>query len=140
MAEVGSELSISTILNQGAGATLCSIDHASADPQVRKIIYNALNNPTHKIADFINKTINVENVLIENVDLVSQETGQITSVPRVVLISPDGESYVATSKGVFTSIRNAYAAFGPAPWAGGLDFEVRQIATSAGSMLSLVMV
>ena len=88
----------------------------------------------------MNKKISVENVLIEVNDLMNDETGEIDRVPRTVLISPDGTSYRATSKGVFNSIRNAYMALGSAPWPGGVEFEVKQTAVGRGQMLTLVMV
>lgn len=140
MAEETTALSIATIMNEQPGTMLCSIKAEPGDKVQAKIVYNAMNNPTHKLADFINKKIVVENILIEVNDIMNDDTGDIDRVPRTVLISPDGTSYRATSKGVFNSIRNAYMAFGPAPWAGGVEFEVKQVAVGRGQMLTLAMV
>lgn len=132
-------VAIGTVMNQ-AGSMICSIDSASATPEQRKTVYNAMNNPTHKVSEFINKTIEVENVLVESLDLLNDETGEIDRVPRIVLIDPAGASYVATSKGVFNSIKNAYTAFGAAPWNPPIKFKVKQVAVGRGSMLTLEMV
>ena len=140
MAEETTALSIATIMNEQPGTMLCSIQAEPGNKDQAKIVYNAMNNPTHKLSDFINKRIVVENVLIEVNDLMNDETGEIDRVPRTVLISPDGTSYRATSKGVFNSIRNAYLALGSAPWPGGVEFEVKQTAVGRGQMLTLAMV
>lgn len=140
MAEETTALSIATIMNEQPGTMLCSIQTEPGNKEQAKIVYNAMNNPTHKLSDFINKKIVVENVLVEVNDIMSNETGEIERIPRTVLISPDGASYRATSKGVFKSIRNAYYALGPAPWSGGVEFEVKQIAVGRGQMLTLEMV
>ena len=140
MAEETTALSIATIMNEQPGTMLCSIKAEPGNKEQAKIVYNAMNNPTHKLADFINKRITVENVLIEVNDIMDDDTGEVDRVPRTVLISPDGKSYRATSKGVFNSIRNAYLAFGAAPWPGGVEFEVKQVAVGRGQMLTLEMV
>lgn len=133
-------LAIATLLNEEPGSMICSIDGNDATPEQRKVIFNAMNNPTHKLSDFINKRIKVENVLIEAVTNVNEETGEIETVPKVVLIDPDGVSYFSMSKGIFNSVRNLFSAIHPAPWPGGLDLEVIQIQAGRGKMLSLKMV
>lgn len=132
-------VSISTIMNEQPGTALCSIVPEAGNKEQAKAVYNAMNNPTHRLRDFVNKKILVENVLIEVNDVMNEDTGEIDRVPRTVLIAPDGTSYQATSKGVFTSIKNAYQAFGQAPWVGGIEFEVKQVQVGRGQMLTLTM-
>lgn len=133
-------VSISTIMNEQPGTMLCSIQPEPGNKEQSRIVFNAMNNPTHNLRDFVNKKIVIENVLIEVSDIMDDDTGEIDRVPRTVLISPDGTSYRATSKGVFNSVKNAYVAFGPAPWKGGIEFEVKQISVGRGQMLTLEMV
>lgn len=133
-------VSVGTIMNQQPGTMLCSIAPKPGDRAAAKTVYNAMNNPTHSLRDFVNKKIVVENVLIEVNDILNEESGEIDRVPRTVLISPDGVSYSAISKGVFNSIKNAYLAFGEAPWDGGIEFEVKQVSVGRGQMLTLQMV
>lgn len=133
-------ITIANVVNAQAGTSLCSIKPEPGNKEQAKVIFNAMNNPTHNLRDFVNKKILVENVLIEIADILSEDTGEIDRVPRTVLIAPDGTSYRATSKGVFTSIKNAYMALGEAPWNGGIEFEVKQKAVGRGQMLTLEMV
>ena len=139
MSEQTAIVSINTIMGEQPGTTLCSIKPKPGNKEQAKAIFNAMNNPTHRLNDFVNKKVIVENVLIEINDILNDKTGEVDRVPRVVLISPDGTSYQATSKGVFTSIKNAYFALGQAPWNGGVEFEVKQVEVGRGSMLTLSM-
>lgn len=140
MSENTAIVSVGTIMNEAPGTSLCSIKVEPGNKQQAKTVYNAMNNPTGRIKDLINKTISVENVFIEVNDILNEDTGEIDRVPRCVLITPDGESYTATSKGILNSIKNAYMALGAAPWEGGIEFEVKQVAVGRGSMLTLEMV
>lgn len=140
MSDNTTAITIATIMNEQPGAMVCSIAPEPGNKEQAKMVYNAMNNPTHNLRDFVNKKILVENVLIEVSDLLNDETGEIDRVPRTVLISPDGVSYRATSKGVFNSIKNAYTALGAAPWPGGIEFEVKQVSVGRGQMLTLSMV
>ena len=130
------KVDVNTMLAAETGTTYCTI---KADPTDRKSaakIYNALNNPEFRIADMINKVIPVQDFLVELREIINEETGEIDRVPRVVLITPDGEGYQAVSKGMFGAVRNAVASFGEAPWVPPLDMEIKQIPTKNGSMLT----
>lgn len=133
-------LAIATVMNEQPGTMICSIDSKDATQEQRKTVFNAMNNPTHKLSDFINKKIKVENVLIEVVDYLNEETGEIDRTPKTVLIAPDGTSYFSMAKGVFNSVKNAFTALGPAPWKDGIEFEVKQKQVGRGKMLTLEMV
>lgn len=130
-------LALATIMNEQPGTSMCTIVPDPGNMEQAKVIYNAMNNPTHHLADFINKTITVENFLVEITEMENEDTGELQNTPKVVLIAPDGTSYFAMSKGIFNSMRNACAAFGMAPWSGGLKFVVKQIKVGRGSMLTL---
>lgn len=128
-------LSVDTALNAESGTMICSIVN-DGDRDAQSRIFNAMNDPDHRIADFINKEISVQDVLIEIRDILNDETGEIVKVPRVVLISPDGTSYQATSVGIFGSVKNAFHAFGNAPWNPALTFTIKQKPVKNGSMLT----
>lgn len=133
-------VSVNNVLSSGVGTMICSIKPEPGNKEQAKIVYNAMNSPENKLSDFVNKKILVSNYLVEISEIADEETGLIATVPRSVLISPDGTSYMATSKGVFNSIRNAVVALGDAPWEGGIEFEVKQQKVGRGNMLTLVMV
>lgn len=140
MSENTNAITVATIMNEQPGTMLCSIQPEPGNKEQAKKLYNAMNNPTHKVSDFINKTIFVENVLIEINDILDEETGEIVKIPRTVLIAPDGTSYQATSKGIFNSVRNLYNSVGNAPWEGGIELEIKQQKVGRGQMLTLAMV
>lgn len=131
-------VSVSNIQAMPVGSSICSIK-ANGDRAAAAKIFNAMNNPTGKIADKINMSIEVENFMIEIVEVTSEETGEISEVPRVVFITPDGESYVATSFGMATVLRNMVATCGNAPWKPAIKLAIRQRATKRGSMLTADM-
>lgn len=131
---------LSTITTSPAGSMVCSIKADPSDREASAKIYNAMLNPDNRIADFINKKIEVQDYFIEMVELANEETGEVSIVPRVVLISPDGTSYQATSYGIANAVRGLFAAFGDAPWTPPITVEVRQRPTKNGSMLTLAAV
>ena len=130
------KIDINTMLAQDAGTTFCSIPFDATDRKTQAQVFKALNNPTHRVADFINKTIQVENVLVESADIINEETGEISRVPRVVLIAADGTSYQAVSLGMFNAVKNAFRCFGAAPWKPALEFAIKQVSVKNGSMLT----
>lgn len=137
--ETNALATVATIMNNQPGTSICSIKPEPGNTALAKTVFNAMNNPTHKLSDFVNKKIDVANYLIEVSEIADEDTGVIATVPRTVLISPDGTSYMATSKGVFNSIRNAVAVLGDAPWK-DVTFEVKQQKVGRGNMLTLLMV
>lgn len=127
---------VNTMLAQDAGTTYCSIEIDPTDRKSAARVFDALNNPTHNVADFINKSIPVANVLIEVAEMTNEDTGEITKAPRVVLIDADGNSYQAVSIGMFNAVKNAFRCFGAAPWEPVLMFDIKQKAVKNGSMLT----
>ena len=127
---------VSQIISADAGATYCSIEN-DGSREAQSKFYNAMNNPENRVSDFINKTIAVQDVLIEMRDIVNDETGELSRVPRVVLIDEKGAGYQATSVGIYNAVRNAFIAFGPAPWNPPLNFTIKQRTIKNGySMLT----
>lgn len=136
------KLAIATINNIAAapvGSMVCSIKPDGNRATAAKI-YAAMNNPEFRLADFINKKIKVTDYLIEITEIANEETGELSQVPRVVLIAEDGKSYQATSYGIANSVRNLVQAVGAAPWAPALEVEVKQRPTKRGSMLTLALI
>ena len=117
------------------GKMVCSIKPTGNRKEDAKI-FASLNNPEFRLANFINKTLKIQNVLVEIFEIMDVETGEIDTAPRVVLISEDGKAYQAVSKGIFNAVKNAYEVFGQAPWDPPLEIEVKQIAVGKGSMLT----
>ena len=116
------------------GQTFCSIVPTGNRKDDARI-FAALNNPEFRVANFINKHIKIANVLVEIREFMDEDTGEIDTAPRVVLIADDGKAYQAVSKGIFGAIKNAYQVFGPAPWDPALEIEIKQIPCGKGSSM-----
>lgn len=135
MADNTNALATVAATQDNIGKMVCSIKPTGNRKEDAKI-FAALNNPEFRLANFINKTLKIQNVLVEIREIMNDETGEIETAPRVVLISEDGKAYQAVSKGIFNAVKNAYEVFGQAPWDPPLEIEVKQIAVGKGSMLT----
>ena len=112
----------------------CSIQGGTRENKVA--VFNASNNPDHKVGDYINKVIVVKDVLAELIEVTNEETGEVEVTPRVVLIDMDGKSYQAVSKGIFNALKKAIAIFGAPTWDEGLPCLIKQVSVGKGSMLT----
>jgi hypothetical protein len=121
-------------LSGEAGTVFCSVQ--GGDRKSKAKVYNAMNNPTHRVGDCINKTINVKDVLAEMIEMENEETGELIEVPRVVLIDDKGESYQAVSMGIFNAVKKAIAVFGAPTWDEPLSVTVKQISLGKNQMLT----
>lgn len=93
----------------------CSLN--ATDDKERAVIYNASNNPDYMLSDMIGKVIPVKHIFAEEVELTNEDTGEVSNVPRIVLIDDKNKSYGCVSVGIFNSIRRLFATFGmPAEW------------------------
>lgn len=84
------------------------------------------------LADYIGKIITVEHVLVHNVDMVNQETGEVNEATRLVLIASDETAYTCVSEGIRRSIGLLAQAYGMPPWTGGMRAKVEQLTTRRG--------
>lgn len=139
MAETTNALAMVSATAENVGQTVCSITPTGNRKEDARI-FSALNNPEYRIANFINKKIAVTDVLVEIRELLNEESGEIETAPRVVLIDADGKAYQAVSKGIFNAVKNAYQVFGAAPWEPALEIEIKQVAVGKGSMLTFDVV
>lgn len=112
----------------------CSIQGGTHESKVA--VFNASNNPDHKVGDYINKVIVVKDVLAELIEVTNDETGELEVTPRVVLIDMDGKSYQAVSKGIFNALKKAIAIFGAPTWDEGLPCLIKQVSVGKGSILT----
>lgn len=112
----------------------CSV--TGGDRKARAMVFNAMNNPDHKVGDCINKVINVKDVLAEFIEVTNEETGELEPAPRVVLIDENGESYQAVSKGIFNAVKKAIATFGAPTWDEPLPCLIKQVSLGKNQMLT----
>lgn len=106
-------------------------------PEQKIALYNAMNNPDEQVGNMINEKITIRDVFVEEVDMLNEETGEITAAPRIVLIDVKGKSYAAMSTGIFSSIEKLMQVFGPPTWENGLTVIVRQKMTKERRIYTL---
>lgn len=122
-------------LEGGNLAAFCSVKAESMEDKA--LVFNAANNPQHKIADFINKKIMLRDVYAETLELVNKETGECDKAPRIVLIDDKGEAYECVSVGMFSALKKLIATFGEPTWEQPIPVVVKQEKVANGSMLTL---
>lgn len=127
-------VSISQELSENATTSFCSIQGGTREAKAQ--VYNAANNPTHKVGDYINKVINVRDVLAEQIEITDEETGVVENAVRVVLIDDKGESYQAVSTGIYNALKRAIQVFGAPTWDEPLPCLIKQVSVGKGSMLT----
>lgn len=116
-------------------AAFCSVNAETMEEKA--LIFNAANNPQHKIADHINKKIMVRDVYAETLELVNKETGEVDKAPRIVLIDDKGEAYECVSVGMFSALKKLIATFGEPTWEQPIPVVVKQEKVANGSMLTI---
>ena len=114
---------------------MCSIKAETAEEKA--LVFNAANNPQHKVADFINKKIMVKDIYAETLELVNKETGEVDKAPRIVLIDEAGEAYECVSVGMFSALKKLIATFGEPTWEEPIPVVVKQEKVANGSMLTI---
>jgi hypothetical protein len=107
-------------------AAYCSFKPATAEDS--KMLFNATNTPEKRLKEMINEVIYLKHVFVEEVPLVSEETGVEQICPRIVFIDEEGKSYSAVSLGVFSALKKLFGSFGtPDKWTEPLAIKVKQI-------------
>lgn len=130
------------------GDTYCSFKPDEFDAKIK--LYNAINNPDKRVADCINKDIQLRDVVIKAVKLSEERnrTDNWTDVSeakerdgfRVILIDDDGVSYSATSAGIYNSVATIRSVFGQLHFDTPLTVQVNQVKTKNGNTLTLRVV
>lgn len=101
--------------------------------QEKKLIFNAVENPTAKLSSFINKKITFSNVSMTATEIMERDddgnpTGVINKTVKTVLITPDGKGIMSTSMGVARSLFSMFQIFGtPDSWDEPMTCEVKQV-------------
>lgn len=102
--------------------------------------YNAVTNPTGKLKEHINETLNLVHVFVEPVE-VKREDGTTNIAPRIVLVTDAGESYSCVSVGVYAALKRIFSLFGtPDTWSKPLPIKPVLQATKKGQVLSIQLV
>lgn len=86
------------------------------DMDTNLAVLEAMSNAV-SLRDHLKEPINLVNILIQEVQLTDDKTGEIQLAPRTTLIAEDGTAYSATSVGIFQSMRQLLKLAGePSTW------------------------
>ena len=95
--------------------------------------YNATSNTGHSLSEMIGEEFLLRHVYVEAIQCVNEQTGEVNTCPRIVLISPTGESYQAVSMGIYGSMRKIFQLFGdPSTWTFALRCVCKRVKTRRG--------
>ena len=100
-------------------------------------IYNAINGADEQVADHINEVLEIVNVVAHPVTLTDEETGEIITALRTVLIDKNGKGYVAVSGGIANAVSRIMSIIGE-PTNGAWEKEpvkmkIKQVKTRNGN-------
>lgn len=109
-----------------------------ASPLAKVQVFNALQNPTDKLSNKINQTINLVDVVGQYVEIEDDATGTKSMQPRLVLITDKGESYDCVSQGVMNSMKQIFAIFGQPHYETGLPLKVLQKQSSRNAAFKFI--
>lgn len=124
------------VMETGVGYSSMNVqDHDQA-----VAFYNAVTNPTGKLKEHINETLNLVHVSVEPLE-VKSEDGTTNIAPRIVLVTDAGESYSCVSVGVYAALKRIFVLFGtPDTWKNPMPIKPVLQATKKGQVLSIQLV
>lgn len=97
----------------------------------------ALSN-SKSLADELGATIEVANIIFQAVDMADEQTGEVRSVPRVVLIDAKGGAHHAISGPLYRDVKNLLAiARDPSTWERPVKVKVLQEGTGTRRYFTL---
>ena len=103
----------------------------------KQILYKAMSNPDKRLGDCINTVIYAKDLFMEMVDMTNQETGEVTSCPRIVIVDKDNVSYQSVSFGIYNALKRVISVFGTPTWDEPIPLKVIQVTRGEKKMLSL---
>lgn len=103
----------------------------------KKVFFNAVQNPSSKVADYINQEIVIKDVYMEKA-FYEDGDGGMTEGVKTIIITPEGQGILANSNGIAKSIFALFDIFGmPAEWDEPITVTVRQVEVPAGRYFKL---
>lgn len=113
-----------------AQSTYSSLEPKTQEEKVA--FFNAVNSPDKRLKEMVNLEVEVSHIYAETIDFIDKETGEATPGVRIVLISPDGVAYQASSKGVYSSVAKLLKIMGaPSTWKKPVKIRPKEISKGA---------
>lgn len=126
-------LDINEFTTPVASAMYCSLPDTGSMKD-KAAIFNAVNSPDKRISDCIGETINLANIIAHPIQLVDENSGELMSAMRMVLIDVNGKSYEAVSSGLVNAVQRILQIFGqPETWEKPIPVKPVQKSTRNGN-------
>lgn len=101
----------------------------------KKMVYEATTNGT-SLREVVNKTIKIQDVIVTPSE-VTNDNGETSLVPRISIITTEGEIYIATSWGIYNCLNRINSIFGTLHFDEGLAVTPYQVTTKKGFTMNL---
>lgn len=95
----------------GAGQNVYTSLVAST-PAQKIELFNKVNSDSLRVADFVNMTIGVKDVYIEEVKCTNETTGEQETAPRIIIFDGEGKAFQCVSFGFLNTLRKMFALLG----------------------------
>ena len=80
------------------------------------------------VKENLNKTIHVQNIIVQAVPMVDSGTGELQDQARIILLDADGTAYHAISGGLWRSVQNIIGVVGhPSTWPAPLPVHIASV-------------
>lgn len=90
------------------------IDTSTFEGKVK--LYSALQN-AEKLSDHLNEPLHMVNAVAQSVQVTDEQTGEMTSTARVIIVTDDDKAYSATSPTLLAGLNTMFGIFGtPNTW------------------------
>lgn len=97
----------------------------------KKLAFNMLNSPNIRLSSMVGKPIYAKDYVIDEIEIVNQETGEKQKTLRLVIRDEQGETYHTMARGLVDSFNRILDVFGD-NWGDGFTLCVNQVNTSTG--------
>ena len=96
-------------LKEGKTPVLSTMD--GGDRSSRVATLQAMTDST-PLDDVMDTEFELANYVVQPVEMVDEQTGELVNVPRVILVTKDGTAYHAISSGIFSALKNISSILG----------------------------
>lgn len=96
-------------------------------------LYNALSSKGEKLGDYVGNILEVSNIVVQGCKFTDEETGEVTSGSRLILVGPEGQIYKSTSRGMLRAAVQLVEMFGtPDQWGEPLTITIERVPLRKG--------
>lgn len=119
--------------------TYCSIPLDTTEN--KKKVFAISENADGVVADHIDESILLKDLFLQKYEKIDEETGEVITRTRTILISADGTSYASASKGLYNSVLKLIALLGkPDEWDEPIEIKVKEVSIDKGKTYTITPV